>query len=212
MAYFRQANLWQVDLSNWTGIVKSVVALSGYFVLGFLWKNVRLPPKYMILAFVLFLIGFSVTAWGTYTLTLRHQGEFQSVFYEYSIFNVLLMSAGVFLLVKSLATGTYTGETRKERILQETSADVLGIYLVHAMVLEILRDGMLGWQFEPMQTHAALGIPLFAALIFFFSFVVVWVLRRIPQISNQWGIFYVYYPRCQLYGSFKENTVQFNIR
>ncbi|ASQ45174.1 acyltransferase [Legionella clemsonensis] len=182
VAYFAAIDLWQVNLNNWTGIAKSTIALSGYFVLGFLLQDVRLTPRYTVLACALFLIGFGVTAWGTYRLTLQHQGEFQGIFYEYFSFNVLLMSATVFLVTKSLAAGTYGGITRKERILQEMSADVLGIYLIHAMVLEALRDGMLGWQFEPLQVHAALGIPLFAALIFFLSFSAIWVLRRIPLV------------------------------
>lgn len=183
-AYFAQVDLWQVDLSHWTGILKSVIALSGYFVLGFLWKDIRLTPAYTVLACMLFLLGFGITAWGTYSLTLRHQGEFQEVFYEYFSFNVLLMSAAVFLVTKSLAAGTYTKMTRKGRMVQEMSADVLGIYLIHALVLNVLREGLLGWQFEPLQVHAALGIPLFAALIFFFSFLAIWILRRLPLLRN----------------------------
>lgn len=183
-AYFAQLNLWQVELRDWTGIVKSIASLSGYFVLGFLLKDLCLTPRYMVLACILFIAGFAVTAWGTYALTLRHQGEFQEVFYEYFSFNVLMMSLAVFLITKSLAAGTYVGTRGMGRVLQEISADVLGIYLIHALVLEIIRDGMFGLQFEPLQINVALGIPFFASLIFFFSFIAIWILRRMPLIRQ----------------------------
>ncbi len=171
----------------------SPVRLSGYFLLGYVlkeWKT-RSAPGLSGLVLV-FLMGAAGTIFGTFFMS-RSAGEFHPFFYKYYSITVVVMSVSLFLLIKSIF---YTRkETRGDgveiirfnspKILQEIGISVFGVYLIHALVLEILRDGYFGFIIDHTNFLGAalplwIGIPVFASTIFILSLLPILLIRRIP--------------------------------
>lgn len=166
----------------------AVFKFVGYFVLGHLLRDALLPmPKRTSFA-VLFIIGFGFTAAGTYYLTvIRNGGAFDGLFYEYHALNVLAMAVAVYLVGKSTeAPAVMQRFERRTGSVRLVAACVPGIYLVHAMVIAALRQGIAGVTFGPTSFHPIIGVPLFALIVFAISFTLVVVIRALPVI--RWSV------------------------
>jgi surface polysaccharide O-acyltransferase-like enzyme len=68
--------------------------------------------------------------------------------------------------------------------LRELSSCVFGIYLLHALVLELLRQDYFGFQFSQRSFAPVLGIPLYALAAFWLSFPVIFLLHKVPLVRN----------------------------
>jgi surface polysaccharide O-acyltransferase-like enzyme len=171
----------------------SALRLSGYFLLGYMLKDVRAESRlhWFILALT-FLAGGAVTILGTYSMSLS-RSEFDPFFYKYFSISVVAMSVSLFLIIKSLLeTGEVTRSYGTERIRMESpklmrriGLSVFGVYLIHALVLEVLRDGRLGFTIDHtsafgLELAPAVGIPVFALSIFGLSLASVLIMRLIP--------------------------------
>jgi surface polysaccharide O-acyltransferase-like enzyme len=80
-------------------------------------------------------------------------------------------------------------KTSSPRILQEIGMSVFGVYLLHALVLELLRDGRFGFIIDHtsafgLEFSPALGLPLFALSIFVVSIVPILLMRQIPIVRD----------------------------
>jgi surface polysaccharide O-acyltransferase-like enzyme len=175
----------------------SALRLSGYFLLGYMLKEWRARSGLQLsMILLLFLVSGAVTIFGTYQMSLG-RGEFSPFFYKYFSVTVVAMSISLFLLVKSI------WHRRKERsedgpegnpvgspgLLQRVGMSVFGIYLVHALVLELLRDGRFGFtidhtSFFGMGISLAAGLPIFAVSIFVISLATVLAVRLIPILRD----------------------------
>jgi surface polysaccharide O-acyltransferase-like enzyme len=175
----------------------SPLRLSGYFLLGYLLRDRQAGSGIELsLTLLVFLSGAAVTILGTYRMSLN-SGEFNPFFYKYFSVTVVAMTISLFLLVKSifhsrievLGGGKEWIRMNSPAILQEMGKCVFGIYLVHALVLELFRDGRLGFTIDHtsafgLEFSPAVGLPIFANSIFVFSLGVVFVMRRIPVIRG----------------------------
>jgi surface polysaccharide O-acyltransferase-like enzyme len=161
----------------------SALRLSGYFLLGYMLKDrsVRSAIGLAVLGGI-FLAGAAGTIMGTYWLSLD-RGEFHPFFYKYFSITVVAMTVALFLFVKSIF------KTSSPRILQEIGMSVFGVYLLHALVLELLRDGRFGFIIDHtsafgLEFSPALGLPLFALSIFVVSIVPILLMRQIPIVRD----------------------------
>lgn len=175
----------------------SPLKLSGYFLLGYMLKDQRIQSKRQFFIVVLvFLIGGAVTIIGTFLMS-HNRGEFSPFFYKYFSITVVAMTLSLFLMVKGVFnTHKETTDDGKEQIrmnspkfLQKLGMSVFGIYLIHALVLELLRDGRLGFIIDHTSVFGvaispAAGIPVFAASIFIFSLIPVFILSYIPMVRK----------------------------
>ncbi len=175
----------------------SALKLSGYFLLGCMLKDRRVRSKgHLSIVLTVFVVAAAVTIIGTYLMS-QNRGEFHPFFYKYFSVNVVAMTLSLFLFIKSIFyTRKETTETGKERIrmnspkfLQKIGMSVFGVYLIHALVLELLRDGHLGFIIDhnsafglPIPLWA--GIPVFTVSIFVFSLLPVLFFRSIPIVRG----------------------------
>lgn len=154
----------------------------GYFVLGWLLRDLRLTRAGEAGVVLLLLIAYAVTAGGTAWLEASREGSrFEGVFYRFTAPNVVLLSVAVFLLGKNLPQGRSPRAAHWRRVLCDC---VLGIYLVHVMVLELLKSGALGVTLDEGLVHPALGVPLLSVAVFFVSLALVLLLKRIPLVAE----------------------------
>jgi surface polysaccharide O-acyltransferase-like enzyme len=175
----------------------SPLRLSGYFLLGYMLKDARVRSviqwAMLILAFV---IGGTVTVFGTYLMSLN-RGEFDPFFYKYFSITVVIMTISLFIIVKSIfdtrkefrADGTEWVRMNSPKYMRRLGMSVFGIYLIHALILELLRDGVLGFSIDHtsafgIEMSAGVGIPVFAMSIFVLSVMVVIIIRQIPILRD----------------------------
>ena len=98
---------------------------------------------------------------------------YNHVYYNYSSIFVLGIASAVFLLLRDVKLGA-----RMAGISASLAECSLGIYLVHWLVLEALR------QLAPGVMSRTLLFPALALLILFLSWGIVWICMRIPVVRS----------------------------
>jgi surface polysaccharide O-acyltransferase-like enzyme len=159
----------------------------GYYVLGFVLRDQPFASwRERGLSALAFLVGFVATVLGTYQETvLSGGGELGEAYYEYWSGNVALMALGVFVLCRGAASWLGAPERRvSRRYLLGAAEAVLGVYLAHVVVLELVRDGRLGFTLRATTVHPAFGVPLLTAVVFGLSLGLVLLMRRMPLVRH----------------------------
>jgi surface polysaccharide O-acyltransferase-like enzyme len=67
--------------------------------------------------------------------------------------------------------------------VRAVSATSFGIFLIHIFVVELVRKGNLGFRLYGWMGPSVYMIPLTALAVFFVSFLIVFVLRKIPVLK-----------------------------
>lgn len=146
----------------------------GFFVFGYLLGGVSLSRGRLVIATGVGLLGLLVTIIGTYLLTTS-SGKFDGFFYEFDSLNVMLASGAAFLLLRRLAEAKLFTSPRIQTLLRALVVSTFGVYLVHALVIEILGDWI---SFLPM--NAIWSVPLVSIVVFLLSFLIVTVIQKVP--------------------------------
>lgn len=150
----------------------------GYFVLGYLISGVQLSRRGMILCIMGILASFTVTIFGTNLLS-ANSGPIDTFFYSYFNPTTILASICGFLLLKYL--GTNLGGASK--IIRTFSASAFGIYLIHIYVIVLLRRGTFGYRIYSWMGPTSYMIPATALVVFLISFILVYIIRKIPVLK-----------------------------
>lgn len=116
------------------------VGYVGYTIWGYYLSKKQISN---ITALLFFLIGFSITAFGTFELS-NQQHSFNDLLYKYTTPHIALMAAGIFILVKNNMVSETTWLAKVKNIIAKHS---LGIYLIHVLMLEILNRLGLDWYY-----------------------------------------------------------------
>lgn len=150
----------------------------GYFVLGhYLSKyNISRKIEAVIYTVSIFSAGYSIYLCQYYSL---QSGKATQAFYENFTFAALFMSMGVFLLFKNHVSRIAWNE-KAERIITVIGSHTFGIYLIHALIRELFN--MSGINTLSFNTLAA--IPAIAVAIFVISFIIAFILKKIPIIGK----------------------------
>lgn len=145
-----------------------------YFFLGYL---IRIDERQFSknILYAIFIISSLLTAYGFYYLSMIKGVDAGLYFYEYTSITVIPMSVSIIYLMKywSKPIGNPT-LTRKLSLL------TLGVYLIHPIVIDIIRYFSLG----PMNYNPIVSIPIFALIVFLSSIITSWVISHIPYIKR----------------------------
>jgi surface polysaccharide O-acyltransferase-like enzyme len=175
----------------------SPLRLSGYFLLGYLLKDWHIQSADRIfLALLIFLAGGAATIFGTYWMS-RSAGEFHPFFYKYFSVTVVMMTVSLFIFIKSIfhapspvaAQGEKRFRLSYPKILRLVGGSVFGIYLSHALVLELLSNGRLGFTVDHtsafgLEMPLLWSVPFFALSIFVASMIPVLLIRLVPILRK----------------------------
>ncbi len=154
----------EVDLRNFSGYM-------GFMVLGYALSKTHLNRKRIPLFLAMAVAGSLVTTFFSHRLTLSIN-TFKDTYYHYLTPNVILASAGVFLLFRnSNLQNKYW--IRFSGLISQHS---YGIYLSHIFYLSVLSK--LGINCRLF--HPAAGIPITLILTTFLSLLTVRVIARLP--------------------------------
>ena len=139
----------------------------GYFLGRFTFHNNWIVPSSLIL----FLACSTIAAVFTYYLSVNSH-RLNLSYYGYFTANAFIQNTALFVLVKHI-TIKNSIFTKTQSILSNYS---FGIYLVHVMVIDILFSYGIFWN----MAHPLISVPVLAVLILFLSFIIIFLLRKVP--------------------------------
>lgn len=151
-----------------------IMGYTGYFMAGYYFYTYEISVKLRRLIYVLGILSAAVTIGGTSLLSLQSDAANQ-MFYNYLYPNICFTAWAVFLFFKNHVSGIHFSEKSGSRIgkLAELS---FGMYLTHQFVNTALRlAGITTTSFA-----SVLAVPALTCVVFAVSFVVIWVLSKIP--------------------------------
>jgi surface polysaccharide O-acyltransferase-like enzyme len=163
-----------VDMHYFVGYI-------GYLVLGHYLTSKQFSPKltrgWLLL---IFLLTLALIVGGTYWSCLNGKGL--TLFYEPLSPTIVLLSSSVFLLFRFTVINW---SPRLKKFRDQLGAYTFGIYLAHALILDIMGDPdnhiNLNWQF----CHPSVSIPLTALVCFISAFLLVYAISKIPVIGKR---------------------------
>jgi surface polysaccharide O-acyltransferase-like enzyme len=117
------------------------------------------------------LTGIVITSLGTFFIT-DNLNRFDELFYGYLTPNVLLVSAGVFLLFKNFVKFG----TKMTKIVLFFSKYSYGVYLIHVLVLMVLAKFNISYAF----VNPIIGIPVTSILCIVVSTFIVLGINKLP--------------------------------
>ncbi len=151
----------------------------GYFIAGyFLVHKVKISEKILEQTKFLFVISCALIAIGTYSLTTL-AGDFHSSLYEYMNVLVLVTSVSGFISLKSFfeKISRKISDSWQQKITKISKAS-LGIFLSHALILDILTTGKLGITIHALKGNTFIFLPITILIVFGSSLVLVLLLQK----------------------------------
>lgn len=154
----------------------------GYFYLGFMIGRMNFSRRVSNLAGLVYAALTVYTIYATYSGSVIKGGYFD-FYLNYLRLNIVLMTVGAFVWLK------YVGENLNERlgekfaqVMRHLSGTTFGIYLIHVMILTLLKLGIFGFKLTPFSAAPIIMVPLLAFVVLIISYVVVAILQRIPFV------------------------------
>jgi len=165
-----------LNIYNWSGEYFSKLLgyflYSGYLVLGYYLSKLTINSiKKRYFASVVFLISIMAAAVSTYYFS-RTVNKLDLTVYGYLSINTMVQSIAIFLLFKDI-------EIRNKylSVIQHTISDYsYGIYLVHILVIGIFFNNGIFWT----MAHPLISLPLITVMTLVTSFIIIYIIRKIP--------------------------------
>ena len=170
-----------ITLANFWVIV---IGFSGYFIAGYFFSQVGYTKPSMRWSMVLYITALLVTLIGTYLL-LRQKGEYDSYFYDYLSPNVIIMSLSAYWILRWLPYERIYGRLPwLSRLVMLLCVTSFGVYMVHVLLLSILKGGRLGFVLNGASIAPGLGILITFILVMPLSIGIVYLMQRIPLLKH----------------------------
>lgn len=152
---------------------------SGYFVLGSYLARFELTVNNRRLVYSSGFLAVILTIVGTSVLSITKNLPVASL-YNYLQPNTLLSSVAVFVFFKERLYDVQFSAVTCHR-LDRLSKLTFGMYLFHDFINLFFREIL---NLTSMSFHPILSVPVITILVFSISFVVSWILNKIPYISK----------------------------
>jgi len=165
-----------LNLYNWSGEYLSKIfgyfLYSGYLVLGFFLSKLSTDSKkikYFALSF--FILSIFISAVSTYILSM-HTHRLNLRMYSYLNINTIIQSISIFIWFKDSVI-----KNKILSILQRLISNYsYGIYLVHILVIGVFFNNGIFWT----MAHPLISLPLVTLMTLITSFIIIYILRKIP--------------------------------
>jgi surface polysaccharide O-acyltransferase-like enzyme len=176
LPYYNNSLAFPFSVDN--GIVRQTITYFGFYLLGYLLITIKsLQPKVVMVIFTLGLI------WSLGNFYFRIFNHFPNPFssFNYIFPGIIILSASIFLFIKSLDKKLSNLNKRFIKIVYLMSSAALGIYFLHGPLSGILSEYFK--DFYPIK-YGLLGDWINATLLFFVSFLIIFVLAKFPFVKK----------------------------
>lgn len=147
-----------------------------YALIGYLIYKKDISFKWRIVSYVCSLIGFVLHIGGTYVYSIE-AGAIDSTFRGYTNLPCLLMSVGVFVLIKEL--GVKIKNEKAIQGLEWFSAYTFPIYLIHFYIIELLMEVVFA-----DYVHLMIYKLITPFITIAISIAIAWLIRKIPIVRK----------------------------
>lgn len=161
-------------------LVKLELACSyvGYFVLGYYLAHIGIGAKLRRVVYCLAIPSAVMNIVLGNLLAWRAGEPVGDIYDSFGIFTFIMVTA---LFLFTLEKGSkVTFCARGSKLIEELSADTLGVYLIHMLLIEFLEL----YGIHSMMMPIAVGVPVLAVLVFIASLAISAGLRRIPLLGK----------------------------
>jgi surface polysaccharide O-acyltransferase-like enzyme len=155
----------------------------GFFILGYLLGPWRLSCSMVVLTATAWILATIATILGAY-FTTRVSGKFENYFYGFTTPNVIVASVSAFLLLKRIAESRIFASQKIHDRLRLLASASFGIYLVHVLVIELVGGWLPGFHLDTFIGNPLWSVPLVTAIVYSLSFLIVWLLQRVPVLDR----------------------------
>ena len=156
-----------------------MVGYMGYLVLGYLLSQIKLNKKIFFIALFFIVLASFGTIYGTYTLSME-AGKFKGFFHgNFGLFTFTL-AVGYFIVLRYIGEKVLVNQHKISSAITMISATSLGIYLVHPIFLRVFNK--IG--FNVFAGPAYLMIPAVAFVTLLCSFIVIYLIQKIPVVKQ----------------------------
>lgn len=145
-----------------------------YFVGGYYLSNRAFTGHKELVIYSAGIAGFLFTVFASAGVSAA-QGTATTLFYGHDTFNVLCMSAAIFVFARQHFNFPHMGD-RARSVLRRLSKYSFGVYLVHPMVIELLQH----FGIDTFSCNAFFSVPLLAVIVFAVSLAISAALNRLP--------------------------------
>jgi surface polysaccharide O-acyltransferase-like enzyme len=156
----------------------------GYFLLGIYLLSAHFSRKTGITIAVLGLLG---TVVGDWVVTGTAGQQFTGYFHNYMSATTIVASAAVFILLLSATPTRLQSQGKISRVMHWVSQNTMGIYLIHIIVLVALTYRVFGIFLNSLTYLPLIDVPIYTALVFVISAVLVFALKKIPYVKKLIG-------------------------
>lgn len=174
--------------SEWYGVLNYVrensyfnftLGYVSYFVLGYYLFKTEIPGIVRKIIYLLAIASFVFTIFASSAVS-NHIGSPSQLFYGHFTLNTLLEDTGIFVFFKYNAKMTKAG-TGIKKFIADMSKYSFGAYLVHVFFIDRLKlnFGITVYSGDPL-----LLVILITAVVFTASFIVSFLLNRIPVLNR----------------------------
>lgn len=153
--------------------IYAVTGYAGYFILGYYLNNKDLTKYQRRIIYILGIVGFVLTIVLTYMNAIKLQKPNEN-YYDFFSVNVLLESIAVFVFFKYR-------KFKANNLIAELSKNSYGVYLVHALIMEILS---LHFGINTFSYNAVIAVPGIGMIVFITSHLISLILNHIPYINK----------------------------
>lgn len=151
-----------------------VLGYTGYFMAGYYFYTYEIPKRSRNGIYLLGILSVIVTMVGTGLLSVR-EGIANRVLYNYLFVTTWFAAMAVFLFFRNTVSKVKFSQ-KSQKMIMKLAELSFGMYLVHDFVNIALKlIGVTPTMFQPL-----LAVPLQAAVVFFASFVIIWIMSKIP--------------------------------
>jgi surface polysaccharide O-acyltransferase-like enzyme len=147
----------------------------GFYLLGYLLGTREFSRKQSWLGLGTWIIASLFIILGTWALTVS-TGEADVTFYYINGFPVLGGAIGLFIFIKSIKVD--------HPLIRYFGTTTTGIYLMHYIIIDLVKRGILGVKLSAFHPNPYLGVPLTILVVFLISAFITRILLRIPVLKK----------------------------
>jgi surface polysaccharide O-acyltransferase-like enzyme len=156
-------------------LLPQATGLFGYYLLGYLLGTREFTKKQSWLAFGVALLSILAVILGTWALTVS-AGQVDLTLYNINGFPILFGAVGLFIFIKSISFNN--------PLVRFFGTTTTGIYLMHYIIIELVKRGVFGMKLSALHPNPYVGIPAASVIVFLLSALITWILLRIPILRR----------------------------